>query len=92
VTFNITVNTFVRMCGMNVPVHTCEEYSVWVHKLGITKRQSRHLSQHSQTFNHPLQARSLSSQAALKLTYMNTECRVLRSSVQNQYKFMCLGS
>jgi hypothetical protein len=28
--FDITVNTFVRMCGINVPGHTCDEYLVLV--------------------------------------------------------------
>jgi hypothetical protein len=29
-TFDITVNTFLRMCGINVPGHTCDEYLVLV--------------------------------------------------------------
>jgi hypothetical protein len=30
VTFGITVNTFVCMCGIFVPGHTCDEYLVLV--------------------------------------------------------------
>jgi hypothetical protein len=34
-TFGITVNTFVRMCGINVLGHICNEYSVLVSKPGL---------------------------------------------------------
>jgi hypothetical protein len=30
VTFDITMNTYVCMCGIIVPGHTCDEYSVLV--------------------------------------------------------------
>jgi hypothetical protein len=36
VTFGITVNTYVRMCGIIIPRHTCDEYPVLVSKSGMT--------------------------------------------------------
>jgi hypothetical protein len=35
VTFGITVNTYVRICGNIVHGHTCDEYSVLVSKPGM---------------------------------------------------------
>jgi hypothetical protein len=30
ITFGITLNTYVRMCGNIIPRHTCDEYSILV--------------------------------------------------------------
>jgi hypothetical protein len=43
-------------------------------------------SQHSQTYNHPLQVWSLTFQDSIKLAYSNTRLRVLRTGWPNQYK------
>jgi hypothetical protein len=38
------VNTFIRMCGINVPGHTCDEFSVLVAKPSMTELKSRLVS------------------------------------------------
>jgi hypothetical protein len=42
-TFGITVNTYVRMCGNIVLRHTCDEYSVLISKSGMTLIDHRNI-------------------------------------------------
>jgi hypothetical protein len=40
-TFDITVNTYIHMCGIIVPEHTCDEYSILLEKSGMTQTPSK---------------------------------------------------
>jgi hypothetical protein len=60
------------------------------HRLGGTDTHT--VRKHSQACNHSFQARSLSFQDSIKLTYMNSRYSILRSDDLNQYKSLCLGS
>jgi hypothetical protein len=42
VTFDITVNTYVRMCENIIPGHTCDEYSILISKPGMTMNKLAH--------------------------------------------------